>query len=141
MIETTQNGHAGGSRRRASLGLVCEATKGFLAGADENQVLFPTALRKIRALGHRPVTRVHRIATRRDSNPDHLLDVVVSAHPRAADLHGLVRLSRVQRSRVVLRIYRHGGDVELRRRPNDPDGDFPSIRYQQLHLNPISLVF
>ena len=74
-------------------------------------------------------------------NGDELLDVEVGGRPRPFEGDGLVRLAGVQRAGIIPGGNRHRGDVQFGRCPDDPDGDFASVRHKQFHLESGSFRF
>ena len=134
MVDAADDRHVGRARRGTGACLVAEQAQRLHARTDEGQARFGAVQGKLGVLGQEAVARMDGIAAGVPGGGDDPPDVEVRRRAGAVEGDGLVRLARMQGAGVVARRHRHRGDVQLRRRPHDADGNLPPVRYQELHL-------
>ena len=134
MVDAADDRHVGGGRRGTGACLVAEQAQRLHARPDEGQARFGAVQGKLGVLRQEAVARMDGIAAGVPGGGDDPRDVEVRRRAGAVEGDDLVRLAGMQGAGVVARRNRHRGDVQLRRRAHDADGNLPSVRYQELHL-------
>src|SRR5439155_1415203 len=117
----------------AADGLVFQRIHGPRIWADKPNVAAFAHICEVRIFRQETIPRVNRIDIGDFGGADNAIDAEIALIGGGfADANGFVGQLDVHRVGVGLRIDRHGADVKFFARPNDADGNFSAIRYQNL---------
>ena len=130
VVEAADDGHTGSRCGFACACLVTEQLQCLDTRTDERQPRLGTSCCEACVLGEETVTGMDGITAVGLGDRNDLLDVEISSRADTFQGNRLVGLAGMQRSGIILRIDRHRRDVQLRCRPDDPDGNLTSVRYQ-----------
>ena len=112
--------------------LVTKQRQCFDPRTDERQAGLLAPPGELRILTQEPVAGMHRVAPGLLGGLNQLGDIEIGRYAAPFQRARLVRLTHMQRGRIVLREHGNGANAEFRRGAHDPNGDLAPIGNQQV---------
>ena len=111
----------------ARRGLIAEQLQHLGAGADKAQPFGLTAPGELGVLGEKAVTGMNRLATLGLGNGEQLRHIQISRHAAALERDRTVGLAQMQGRGIVLGVYRHRTNTQIRTGAGDTNGDLAAV--------------